>query len=170
MPRGGARRWGVIRTSCPKCGSTDIGTRNRCNPCRARASRVEWHANLAVSREANRVRIKQWRAENPDKVQAQDRRRRYNVTPEDVARMRTEQSDRCAICGDPSPDCVDHCHATKRVRGLLCRRCNAGLGQFRDRPEILHAAIAYLGRFAVPPNALDIEAQNEEGSATKSPG
>jgi hypothetical protein len=121
-----------------------LGTRNRCNPCRARESREKWAANLAVARESSRLRTKRWRAANPDKVQAQDRRRRYHVTTEDVAALRAKQDDRCAICGAPEPGCVDHCHTTKAVRGLLCRCCNAGLGQFRDSPDLLRAAIRYL--------------------------
>jgi hypothetical protein len=134
------------RRTCPRCGSSDLGTRNRCNPCRARESREKWAANVELARESSRLRTKAWRAANPDKVQAQDRRRRYHVTPEDVAVMREAQNDRCAICGESEPGCVDHCHRTKRVRGLLCRCCNAGLGQFRDRADLLRSAIQYLER------------------------
>jgi hypothetical protein len=50
----------------------------------------------------------------------------------------------CQICGDDERLGVDHCHASGRLRGLLCSRCNTGLGMFRDRPELLAEAIEYL--------------------------
>ena len=58
------------------------------------------------------------------------------------------QNGRCAICGRPETEAgglaVDHCHATGKVRGLLCTLCNTALGKFRDRTDILRAAIRYL--------------------------
>ena len=50
----------------------------------------------------------------------------------------------CEICGDAKNLNVDHCHATKKIRGILCTKCNTGLGFFRDSLERLNAAIKYL--------------------------
>jgi hypothetical protein len=51
----------------------------------------------------------------------------------------------CGICHDPMHRPVlDHCHETMKVRGLLCSRCNVGLGQFRDSLALLTAAQHYL--------------------------
>ena len=87
-----------------------------------------------------------------DWKRAQPRRRRPTV-------IRLQSG--CAICGE-RPDgrglAQDHCHATERERDLLCQRCNVGLGQFRDRPDLLRRAADYLqchaeGRAWLPPTA-----------------
>jgi Recombination endonuclease VII len=59
------------------------------------------------------------------------------------------QGGACAICCKKStrPLCVDHCHVTRRMRGLLCRTCNLGIGHFNDDPRLLRTALAYLEAF-----------------------
>lgn len=63
-----------------------------------------------------------------------------------LARFRQQrhaaQAGRCAICPRQGRLCVDHCHARNSLRGLLCRKCNLGLGQFDDSPvRVLRAAL-----------------------------
>jgi hypothetical protein len=77
----------------------------------------------------------------------------YGITELDYERMVKEQAGVCKLCGD-APKIhrrgteprlwVDHCHKTNRVRGLLCAKCNNGLGQFRDDPELMKKAAAYV--------------------------
>jgi hypothetical protein len=78
---------------------------------------------------------------------ARDLQRKYGITVEDWDRLYDEQLGRCAICVVTLAEvkvCVDHDHTTGEVRGLLCNRCNQGLGYFADSPAILCAATKYL--------------------------
>ncbi len=53
----------------------------------------------------------------------------------------------CEICGETKDKlCIDHAHDSKKVRGLLCNRCNRSLGLLKDRVDVLEAAIIYLKR------------------------
>lgn len=74
---------------------------------------------------------------------------KYGVTSQQVADMFERQAGACAICGSSLFDTchIDHCHITGNVRGLLCRACNHGLGNFNDSPEALVAAANYLTNF-----------------------
>lgn len=85
---------------------------------------------------------------------------RYGLTPDQVNEMAAAG---CSICGTTDwpgrhkrPH-VDHDHATGRVRGILCSECNTALGKFRDRPDLLEKAAAYLRSPAQP--VADIPAQ-----------
>lgn len=75
---------------------------------------------------------------------------KYGLTVEEYAHLLNDSDQRCAICGTPEwggrggmPH-IDHCHATGRVRNLLCDKCNRGLGHFGDDPDRLTAAANYL--------------------------
>jgi Recombination endonuclease VII len=77
-----------------------------------------------------------------------DLKQLYGISVEEYAALLAAQHDVCAICKkkDRKRLSVDHCHDTRTVRGLLCTKCNLGLGYFDDDPERLRAAIAYLKR------------------------
>jgi len=77
------------------------------------------------------------------------RRRRikseYGITIDQYEEMYKSSDGRCYICGDFHPQlCIDHCHGTGRVRGLLCSTCNRGLGHFKDNVFTMQSAIDYL--------------------------
>lgn len=50
----------------------------------------------------------------------------------------------CECCGSAEELSIDHCHEKNTYRGILCKLCNAGLGQFKDDPALLKLAIEYL--------------------------
>jgi hypothetical protein len=84
-------------------------------------------------------------AQNADKVYRQNLRRRYGLTEKQIDFICT--SGQCDICGEIAIKrklVVDHDHKTGANRGVLCGNCNAGLGQFQDRPETLRHAADYL--------------------------
>jgi len=72
------------------------------------------------------------------------RRIAYNLEPEMFARLEEEQQGRCAICDKEEKLMVDHDHDTGEVRGLLCRKCNTGLGFFGDDVTLLLKAADFL--------------------------
>lgn len=76
----------------------------------------------------------------------------YGVSLAEYNAMVGQQGGCCAVCNTDKPGglgCwdVDHCHDTNTVRGLLCHRCNLGLGQFKHDTRLLQAAIDYLKKF-----------------------
>lgn len=73
-----------------------------------------------------------------------------------VEDARMLQEGRCAICTKELDDLhYDHDHETGLFRGLLCGRCNRGIGHFFDNPQFLMNAATYLGKFTVERTAND---------------
>lgn len=81
-------------------------------------------------------------------------RRIYGITIDEYNAKLTEQGGKCAICSmevtfsrDLTAAHLDHCHATGKVRGILCVRCNQGIGFLQDRIDLLYKAIDYLKEY-----------------------
>jgi hypothetical protein len=85
--------------------------------------------------------------------------REFGITLYDYNEMLLKQKNACAICCFPEKIidnrtnkirslAVDHCHITKKVRGLLCTACNQGLGNMRESFTILRSASNYLRKHA----------------------
>jgi hypothetical protein len=102
-----------------------------------RRSRERWRTDAAY-REKLLSRSREWNRNN--RLTAL-----YGMTRAEYEQMFKRQGGVCAICKRTGvPLCVDHCHRTAEIRGLLCHRCNLALGCSCDDPEILLAAVAYL--------------------------
>src|SRR3974390_2536713 len=100
--------------------------------------------------EANRDRILQRRrARYSSATQRRHHlKHKYGITPEEQGILFASQNFKCATCGSYDPKRktgwhVDHCHATKKVRGVLCHGCNTALGLVRDDPTVLRALAEY---------------------------
>ena len=72
----------------------------------------------------------------------------YGLTESQYYDIMSKQDSVCAICKcQMEQACVDHCHTTGKVRGILCSQCNFALGQVKDNPLILRSMIDYLNDF-----------------------
>lgn len=96
---------------------------------------------------------------NPDRVKIIQKKTKlkklFGLTYDEYLSMKEAQHNLCLICNKPESDidkrtmipkelAVDHCHITGKVRGLLCKTCNLGLGYFNDNPKLLEQALNYL--------------------------
>jgi len=125
------------------------------------ANREKAKAYAKVYRKANKEKLKTkkkaWRKANSERDKRNNDNSRlkrvYNITLKERNLMLKKQNNKCKICkitfckikkfrNDTA--CIDHCHTTNKVRGILCNMCNKGLGHFKDSTEILTNAIDYL--------------------------
>ena len=129
---------------------------------RERASQ-RYYANKATILARNKERHRNNKDRANERHRRDSLRKLYGMTPEEYDEWFYKQGGQCAICGREDAGrkgskyfSIDHDHKTGKVRGLLCRHCNVGLGSFMDDPELLVSAIQY----------LQTEAKNvdEEGS------
>lgn len=149
-------------------------TKAKCHPDKSHAARgfcascyAKWlKSNNPEFAESQRKSRKEWLAKNPDyernykneEIKKKggsayqrklDLKKNYGLTVEQYDKMVVDQGGLCAICGKtPSGKrkllCVDHCHRSGQIRGLLCLSCNCGLGYFKDSVDLLKKAVVYL--------------------------
>src|SRR5574341_371064 len=109
----------------------------------------------------SREQTEDWKNRNPQTHINGSRRRnkvrhaknRFGMTPEQYQARLAEGGNLCGICSKPEPQSrrkgalsLDHCHATGKIRGALCSRCNTMLGYANDDTELLRNAIRYLAK------------------------
>lgn len=77
-------------------------------------------------------------------------KKKYGIDLVEFTRLVENQNSTCPIClrifKDKVDPCVDHCHFTNKIRGVLCRQCNAAIGQLGDTKECLERAMNYLAK------------------------
>lgn len=98
--------------------------------------------------EANKEKVRLYREKRKDDLGL----RKYGITKDEYWRIFELQRRKCKVCGKEGnphknsnrPLVVDHSHVTGKVRGLLCRNCNSGIGLLQDNVKILKNAVKYL--------------------------
>jgi hypothetical protein len=114
--------------------------RSDCKKCLSLKAAVRWEEN------------KDFKDRQKNRGYRYSLKKNYGLTEADYLEMYSKQEGVCAICRQPSELesgrlAVDHCHETGAIRGLLCRKCNSGLGLLNDSLEMLVNAINYLKEF-----------------------
>lgn len=103
--------------------------------------------------------------------------REFNMSLESYDSIILSQNGVCAICkkeesattrGVKKRLSLDHCHKTGKVRGVLCDNCNRALGLFRDDPNLLRAAIAYLEKHQTTSLSLTVQEKNTATASQQS--
>jgi hypothetical protein len=96
------------------------------------------------------VKGAKYRAEHPEVYRSFILKKNFGITISEYDAMLSRQKGVCAICEKPNRYkdgrrlAVDHDHATGKVRGLLCGRCNKGIGLLQESIPTIERAIVYL--------------------------
>lgn len=131
-----------------------------CTKCGELKSLLEYYKNTrgdgkvqedSQCKNCSSSRRKIYRINNKEKIRADNKRRNPGWDINRYNKYLELQDNRCAICKTDesglSDWCADHCHTESKARGLLCVKCNAGLGYFKDNIEYLQSAIDYLNKW-----------------------
>lgn len=101
--------------------------------------------------ERNNEKSRRWVKTNKDRRNAIIRKSKYGISDEEYKKMLSDQNECCAICGISQCKLkrilhVDHCHITKKVRGLLCKNCNLAIGFIEDNLNSAKMIVKYLSK------------------------
>lgn len=148
------------KRSCSPCNSRNYRIRKEKNPERFKEYAKTTRANNLEKMKEKRRRLyiqnrekelnqsHDYHVKNREALYFKKIKRLFNISIDEYKTMWDNQEGNCAICkSQPERDlnlCLDHCHETGKVRGLLCTKCNKALGLFKDNKEKLLDAIKYL--------------------------
>lgn len=148
----------VRRTYMKKCTRCDKGydktysKEYRCIPCVNELRRQKYRENP----EKYKARVTKYRTENPEKIRDTKLKQAYGVGTEYFVAKLTEQNGVCAGCGQNRKVkwkgkevqmALDHNHETLEPRGVLCIKCNRGLGLLEENPATMTNLIEYLNKY-----------------------
>jgi hypothetical protein len=141
---------GGLQAVCKKCVNELARIRYNANPERYRDKRRE--AKREYDRQRYATMLSEGRKPNRDATKEKQRylMRNYGITLDEYLDLLEEHGYKCAICKTSESDrkdkklVVDHCHASGKVRGILCHKCNLMLGNANDLIGTLEQAVIYL--------------------------
>lgn len=123
------------------------GLKSYCKKC----CREDAAERLAKDRDRINARIRAYRKRTytPERTRKRHILHKYKLSYDAYLALLASQGGQCAICraeeaGGRGNWHVDHDHTTGAVRGLLCAKCNVGIAQFGDSPDLMLLAVAYL--------------------------
>lgn len=132
-----------LQYSCKHCGKVKQDEWLQKNSTKRKLYSKDYEDN-------RRKRPEGYKVKRTAKKRREYRLKSYGLTLEQLEDVFVKQGSKCKICNSENSThsskgfVVDHCHVTGRVRGLLCNKCNLGLGNFKDSVEILEKALSYL--------------------------
>lgn len=146
-----------LMQKCLTCG--DIGKRfynyrheKKCTDC-LKKHRSE---SYKVNRETVLKRVAKYRKENPDKIKHTKLQQTYGISLKMYEALLKDQNGVCAVCERPEKAiwrglatklAVDHDHATGKVRGLLCQKCNRAFGLLEESRHSVERLMAYIVKY-----------------------
>lgn len=95
------------------------------------------------------IKMKSWYRQNTYNVRSSKLRSKFGISRAEYEEMAKNQNYRCLICSKHQSElkrglAVDHCHISGQIRGLLCNRCNRGIGMLNDDTNTIENALAYI--------------------------
>ncbi len=136
---------GVYDTRCKKCSRKQALDRYHSKEGQAYAKK------RLKSGDSKKARDK-WEARNGKRFRFLQKLKKYNLTEKSYAKLLCSQDNSCAICTANLESLnsrqvhIDHNHSTGRVRGILCNKCNQGLGLFNESILLFKKAVYYMGQ------------------------
>ena len=122
-----------------------------CKTCNETKNTEEFYIRNLSCKSCCHNKAREWSKNNPDKVKDSRRKtklkQKYGISTEEYDKMFDEQKGVCYICEQTHVRRslnVDHCHATGKVRKLLCDKCNMVLGLVNDSGSLLLKMKDYL--------------------------
>jgi hypothetical protein len=140
----------VVRAGCGACRACKYSDKRAYEVRNREKANAARNALRTRDPERHRAKMREHYRSNPEMYRNYNLGR-YGISTEQYEAVLAAQGGRCACCGSVANASgkrlfVDHDHVTGAVRGVLCHKCNAGIGSLGDNIEGVRRALAYLER------------------------